>query len=392
MLTRRDALKGGVVSCLIGALSGCVNLNDLQPNCPVSWAPSYLYPVFYGYKDYESGNGEGIGSLPRLSFTNPLSSLNPFVPGRIRVYYPSLDGSPQNAAILSMCERFPLVLLIHGDCGGNPYLQWIELPVQLARAGYVVVVSQYGGTNSINVVNPDTTPLHEIHQWMRTSWEHRDRLMPSPFTAVIGHSFGGLIGAHLIRELPVTAFVSLSGALLAAQDSDNIALLSGIPVPSLCLWNDTDDADNNARLDVPFASGTPWSLIPSPKHGVVFPQGKHADYLLVDGPTTVCRAQSMCAGLVRALAADFSLTFLSKYMPPEFAYADPYEGFFPVPDSLIVSPQTFPPQPNQGFYAGAFWQGFSQVTQSASQGRDGCTEMVMWQTATSGGTTFLVQA
>src|SRR5258706_16141160 len=119
MLTGRRVLELGVVSCLSRWLSGCVELSTLQPNCPINWAPSFLDPVFYGFKDY----------------ADPA----------VRIYYPSLDGSPAGAAMLLMCERFPLVLFIHGDCGGNPFTQWISLPAQLARSGYVVAVTSFGG-------------------------------------------------------------------------------------------------------------------------------------------------------------------------------------------------------------------------------------------------------
>jgi hypothetical protein len=78
--------------------------------------PSILAPVFHGFKDYASPS--------------------------VRVYFPSLDGSPHNAALLVKCERFPLVMFVHGDCGGDLFQQWISLPAQLARSGYVVAVAK----------------------------------------------------------------------------------------------------------------------------------------------------------------------------------------------------------------------------------------------------------
>jgi len=51
MLTRRDTLKLGFTSYLSASLIGCSNQ---LPGCPVSWVPSLLAPVFYGYKDYNA--------------------------------------------------------------------------------------------------------------------------------------------------------------------------------------------------------------------------------------------------------------------------------------------------------------------------------------------------
>ena len=202
MLTRRKVLALGIASCLSAKLSGCVSLSSLQPNCPINWAPSFLSPVFYGFKDY----------------ADPA----------VRVYYPSLDGSPASAAILSQCERFPLVLFIHGDCSGNPFTQWISLPAQLARSGYVVAVTRFGG--ALGTGDPAVTaPLRQVHDWMRSTWEFRDRLLPAPRTAVVGHSFGATLAAQLVTEIPVTAFAGLSGTF--GQLLDPSAALSKIHVP-----------------------------------------------------------------------------------------------------------------------------------------------------------------
>jgi hypothetical protein len=92
--------------------------------CPIGWQPSALTPVFYGYRHYSSQpvveevedaviqGGEGI------TFRLP--------PANMRVFYPTLDGSPQDAAILQWCGQYPLILFAHGDCeldDGDLYLQ-----------------------------------------------------------------------------------------------------------------------------------------------------------------------------------------------------------------------------------------------------------------------------
>lgn len=136
-LTRRDILRLGVASTFGGLLAGC-------SRCDAGFPPNMTMPVFYGYKDY--------------LYTPPLSSI-PFaknVSGVIgtpapvpmaRVFYPSIDGSPAGARILTNCEPFPLVLLVHGDChgGSTPYDQWFYFAEQLAPAGYVVAVTYAGG-------------------------------------------------------------------------------------------------------------------------------------------------------------------------------------------------------------------------------------------------------
>jgi dienelactone hydrolase len=300
-------------------------------------------------------------------------------PGNIRVYYPSLEGSPAGAAILDRCERYPLVLFIHGDCGGNPYAQWIQLPSELARAGYVVVVTSFGG--QLATRDPATTaPLRAIHDWMRAAWEHGDRLMPSPATAVIGHSYGGTLAAQLSTEIPVTAFCSLSGAF--GQTPNPVALLRSLAVPSLFTWDDQDDIYIGAQL-----SGEMWDQVRAPKHGVMFPSGTHGDYLLPNsGPR--CMANGACSSFVRQLAADFATSFLSKYQPPQFAYANRFP--VTIPDSLILRPQNFPPQPENGFYAGSFLDGFASSTTSPVALPNRCDALVQWVLPTSTGSLRLV--
>lgn len=352
MLTRRQVLRVGLTAGLAGSLPACVKLKDLQPECPIDWAPSVIAPVFYGFRDY----------------TRP----------DMRVYFPSLDGSPQHAAFLLKCERFPLVIFIHGDCGGDPFQQWISLPSQLARSGYVVAVTRFGGVPATG--DPATTaPLRDVHDFLRNTWEFRERLMPAPHTAVVGHSFGGTLAAQLASEIPVAALASLSGAFGQAQSP--VPLLSSIRVPSLFLWNKQDDATLGAELD----SGGMWAAVSPTKHGVIFKDGNHGDYMSATVPG--CSQQSNC-GLVRPLGTDFVTTFLSKYLRPEFAFT----AFTRIPDSLVVRPQELPQPPANGFYAGSFLLGMDASKQVASKPSAPCSQEIRWHTATSTGTTFLVPA
>ena len=86
------------------------------------------------------------------------------------------------------------------------------------------------------------------------------------------------------------------------------------------------------------------------------------------------------------LAADFVTTFLGKYLSPEHAFA----AFTWVPDCLIVRPRNLPPPPEHGFYAGSFLEGFSVSKQSQSRPSGTCVTDVLWETASSTGSTFLI--
>jgi hypothetical protein len=76
---------------------------------PVGWGPSVLTPVFWGYADYNP---------PELTGA----------PVATRVYYPSIQGSPECAAFLAGPGRFPLLIFLHGECTEDlPYAKWLRL-------------------------------------------------------------------------------------------------------------------------------------------------------------------------------------------------------------------------------------------------------------------------
>ena len=383
MLDRRQFLALG----LAAGLPGCVNLRDLQPNCPINWAPSLTAPVFYGYQDYSACSGAScVERAPRRAPGTGPSILDQVRPA-MRVYYPTLDGTPSGAAILDLCERFPLVLLIHGDCGGDPYYQWDLMPAQLARCGNVVAVTQYGGVLSQGQAS-DTLALHQAENWLRTYWQHADRVMQPPNTAVIGHSYGGTLAAQLAAEMPLKAFVSLSGVFGQVLWESPVTMLSRIRVPSLYCWNDHDDAGVDADL----AQIGLWDSIGLPKHGVVFMRGHHGDYLRLN--TTPTCAQSSQPGdcyHVPGLATDFVTTFMAKYLPPEYDFS----AFTWVPDHLFVRPDELPAPPANGFYAGGFLSSFgaSQKYPGSQPPPDRtCVEHVLWQTPSILGFMFVASS
>jgi dienelactone hydrolase len=359
MPTRRNVLQLGLAAGLGAMLPGCVQLKDLQPECAINWSPSLLSPVFHGFKDFAT-------------------------PG-MRVYYPSLqpyiDASPLNAPLLVKCERYPLVIFIHGDCGGDPIQQWISLPAQLARSGYVVAVTKFGGEQASGD-SRQTAPLRDVYDFMRSAWEFRDRLMLEPYTAVVGHSYGGTLAAQLAGEIRVAAFASLSGGFGLTPVTR--ALLPSLKVPSLFFWNKVDDGMVNADLDGHDGSGL-YAAVTATKHAVVFKDGKHSDYLFGDSPT--CNRKSDCL-LVRPLSTDFVTTFLSKYLRPEFDFS----AFSHVPEHLFVRPQDLPNPPENGFYAGAYLEGMRHsYLPFASLGLP-CSAEIRYATTVATGTRTLMSA
>ena len=68
--------------------------------------------VFYDIRDYRAADG---------------------APADLRVFFPSLDGAVVSAPILAGCGRYPLILLMHGQCVSavEQYKAWYLLPAQL---------------------------------------------------------------------------------------------------------------------------------------------------------------------------------------------------------------------------------------------------------------------
>jgi hypothetical protein len=377
-MTRRQLLYLGVGAAFSGALYGC--------RCATGFPPNLTMPVLSGYKDYvitDVANEIPCSnrSIKEVGTSAPVA----------RVFYPTIDGTQPCASMLTGCEQFPLVLLIHGSCPGvDPYIQWSYFAGQLARAGYVVAITSAGGMLATG--NPsDVAPFQQVYNYMRNTWEYRATLMPSPNTAIAGHSYGGTRAAELAGVLPLKAFVSLSGtfgqvvAPLTVQ-----ALLSNIRVPSLFFWNQNDDIYLNATMYVPSepVNGQMWSFIGAPKHGVLFAgPARHGDYL-VAGTAGGC-AQGDCS-LIRPLAADLATTFLTKYLPPQSTGAIRVT----VPDTLFVRPQDLPPPPTKVSYAANYLTGLASSKLASgvpNSEKVPCYEQLFWETK-SQGTTYLVPA
>jgi dienelactone hydrolase len=338
---------------LRGLLAAVIDvLQKILPNrCPIPWRPNALAPVFYGVGDVGPTDG---------------------APATARVYFPSLDGSPESAAILMHCGRYPLIVFAHGHCVGDPdhYLKWIEIPAQLARAGYVVVVPQLpqiGGGTAPSQADDDLARLRDLVAWMRTGWVHRSTLEPSPGTGLVGHSFGAGLAGRLAAEGNLRAYASLSGHVASP-------VREAIEVPKLFTWG-FPPATADEQL-VPILDDA-WARVGIPKHRIVFAELSHWDYV-PPGRVPCEQGRGACrpAGVV---AWDLVITFFGTYLPPP-AVPD-------LPDR--IPPSLIPPQldltEKQQFFAGGWLSGVGLLEDSS----DNCAVTIAFETSTGNGTVGL---
>jgi pimeloyl-ACP methyl ester carboxylesterase len=279
---------------------------NLPAGCSIGWQPSVFTPVFYGHRDYTLHFPlRPVVAHAGFDFPGPGAEL-PGITARCRVFFPSVDGSPDGAPILRNCGRYPLVIFAHGHCGeADHFEKWFELPATLARCGNVVIVPDLPLTNggtSPSENDEEVELLRRLIRWARTDWEFRHVLLPDPATGLAGHSFGAGLSGRLVIEgaIPVKAHASLSG-------HSSSALLSR-PIPKLLTWG-TGGED----LLVPVED---WSTrLPAPAHVVEIHEAGHWDYL-PQGRST-CTGQRGACTLVPTLAADVVALFFARYMPPE---------------------------------------------------------------------------
>ncbi len=238
-------------------------------------------------------------------------SISDGAPPAVRIFYPSIDGTPEGAPFLADCGRYPLVLFLHGQCNNEPdhFFRWFEFPAALARGGYVVVVPDFGGL---------TDPLQDSHleqaqtviSWMRDQWEHRDQLGED--TCFAGHSFGGVLAGRVAATGLASAYVSLSGAWISVIL--RLDILNALGASALFMWGTDDDpvgGDLDAQLDG--EQIFQWNKVQPPKHRVRFIGGPHFDYLKPG--QSACVSSGPCS-LVSSVAAHVAALFLSGCMPP----------------------------------------------------------------------------
>jgi hypothetical protein len=218
----------------------------------VDWAPDVMHPVFYGHQDLGTADG---------------------APVTLRIWYPSYDGSPPDAPVLKLClRRYPVVLFLHGQ---EPWVQvteyhknWFAIPAVLARSGYVVVVPQYA-TALPTVGHPNIAMGLDVLDWVREGWIGRKWVdARAEATAVVGHSYGALLGARVVAaRTGLAAYVGLSGPWDELNDRN--AVLSSLTLPKLMAWGRGlffEDLE------------TTWPSLTQPRHAVDF-EGEHFDYI-----------------------------------------------------------------------------------------------------------------
>src|ERR1044072_7990922 len=99
-LSRRQYLRAMLAAAGAISLAGCGSTqtcpDDPAESAGVDWTPDILHPMFWGFQDLDAANGNA--------------------PGPLRIYYPTYEGTPQNAPILKLCLiRYPVVLFMHGQ-------------------------------------------------------------------------------------------------------------------------------------------------------------------------------------------------------------------------------------------------------------------------------------
>lgn len=336
-----------------------------SPQRPIPWQPDALAPVFYGYRDYEAVFAPVVAEMRAPgAITGSVLPRHP-----CRVFFPTLDGSPDSAAILAPVGGFPLIVFVHGECKEpEHYKKWFLLPAQLARCGYVVVIPELPGIiagDEAPEVAGDLALLWQFINWMRTGWEHRETLMPAPFTGVAGHSHGGGLAAALVTSNPTAfkAWASLSGVTAEA-----FAPLAAAPFPKLFMWGTERDA---SLVDLtPQPGSSSWAKVVGPKHSAIFHDMGHWDYL--QPGATSCEGERGPCALTPSLAAETLMMFFGRYLTPSGA-----------PDlrpriASSLRPPTFadftgPLSPEQQFYAGGFLSAFETIGAAP-----GCGVQLTW--------------
>jgi hypothetical protein len=209
---------------------------------------------------------------------------------------------------------------------------------------------------------PQVPLLEQLLLWMRSSWEFVDVLLPRPATAIVGHSYGALLGGRVVarQQHPFSAYASLSG-VWDSWDSPMPNPLPLLGTASLFVWGDGFPIDSGSA-DL----GALWSQLDLVKHRLVFSQTEHWDYLGDQG--SICATlNGDCPSFVRDLAADFVLMFLSHYLPPERWWLLPTT----IPHSLVPPPLDLTSE--QEAFAAGHLAGFART------GNGSCSVTHTWQ-------------
>lgn len=338
-LGRRRFLGGGLG---LGALA----LGPWQLGCtcecapPISWIPTVLAPVFYGHQD----------------LLVPRSGL-PATP--VRVFYPSLDGSPPDAPMATCLGRYPLVVFLHGQCSdltAQDHHRWFRLPAALARSGFVVAVPDLAwvaGQYPWDPTSPARDTALAVIDWMYASFSDREQLGARETLALAGHSFGAMLAGRLATEISCGALVSIGGGWAEWPGTPPVPL-PNLGVPSAFLYGTGDIFADQASL---------LGLAPSPTHRIAFTNGEHWDHL--DANNVTCATQNGPCDLVDELTADLTVMYLSRVLRVPS-----------IPPSLEPPATTLTAE--QMFFAGAHLTSFAQLPQA------GCTVTIEWGVPSTG--------
>jgi len=320
---------------------------QVERPCPIDWQPTALEPVFYGFRDYGSVDG---------------------APGPCRVFFPSIDGSPQNAEILEGCGTYPLILFAHGQCimEVDHYKKWFVLPATLARAGYVVVVPQIPQADVPLQNTKGLTLIGKTIEWVRKCWRHRDVVHPS--TGIAGHSYGGKLAARYTAQNDISAYASISGS---SGTGGKVEPPRDPDIATYFCWGEGESTLESASA----ISQQEWDTIPKPKHRAIFEDAYHWDYLPPN--QTVCEGNRGDCGVTHWINNDLVTLFFARYLT----------GNNPSPNSDIP-PSLVPPSleltPQQEFYAGGHLQSTSLIENDPD-----CRVALTWDVDTESGTTTM---
>lgn len=305
-------------------------------SCLIGWQPQALAPVFWGVRSLGPADG---------------------APVPLRIFFPSIEGSVESAALLEGCGRYPLIVFAHGHCIGDSthYRRWLRLPAQLARSGYVVVVPHLagiaGGQSPSVSTHPDLATLRSVVAWARSGWEHANVLLPPPATGVAGHSYGAMLAARFAVDEQVVAYAGLSGSW-GDWFGDAPKPLPLLDLPNLLVWGGEESTDIQL-------SDATWNQLRKPRHRVIFENGEHWDYL--DSSVNVpCRHSSGTCPHLGGATGDLLTMFFGKYLPPELATGLPFQVSStleppPWPTGVVLTQQ-------QEFYAGGFLGGYEALS------------------------------
>lgn len=353
-----------------------------EMGCAIHWQPHALAPVFWGTHhvgppvnalmmaaadpddDEPSGDPSGPVAAAAPVELRDLGDLHAglFPPTSMSILFPTLDGSPQHAQILARCGAYPLVVLLHGECRADQrghYLAWARSPLamQLARAGYVVVVPQLSGRAASD---REVALVRSVMSWVRTSWLHASLVAPAPDTVFVGHSRGSVLAGLVAAEVGARAYVSLSGDWHGSF-GDPTTHQQAIAAPMLFVRADVEGDTDLGR----------FGDLPTPRYRAILDGGGHYDYLMPG--SSPCAAHRGTCPSIPSVAADLVTTFLGRYAPA----AEAANMSALVPDDLVVR-ELGHLDVRQQFYAGAYLGSFT------GGGTPGCGFEMRFQVSGSG--------